>query len=235
MFSKINLFFIVVGLVGILVMGCTSGDGGLINNLGELGDKVATVNGVDIGIEVFQDSVERMLLNYEQQGFDLEEEGEAFLEQIQQQAINSLVQEEVLLQSAGQKGYEAPEEMVEEEFAQVKGQFQTEEEFQAALEASGFTENEFKTALANDIKITQFIDGEIEEVLVEEDEVKEMYEQYKESLETQLEETEEAQEIPTFEEVKNQLEAEIKQGKEQEQVGQIVERLMENSEIEIFI
>lgn len=227
-----SLFFTVIALVGVLIIGCTAEE----DNSNETTDVAATVNGIDISMERFEDSVDMMKSSYEQQGIDLEgEEGQQLLEQINQQAINSLVQEEVLMQAVEQEGLEISEEELEEEFTKIKDEFETEEEFQSALEMSGFTEEEFKTALATDIEIGQFIDNEMEEVSVSEDELNEMYEQYIELLESYSEETEETQEVPTFEEIKDQLEAQIKQGKQQEQLQQIMEKLMEESDVEIFV
>ncbi|MCC5911026.1 MAG: SurA N-terminal domain-containing protein [Clostridiaceae bacterium] len=236
MFSKKSLLVLVVGLVAILMIGCTTENNNSANDLGEMGDVVATVNGVDIDIEVFQDTVEQMMFSYEQQGFALEgEEGEEILEQIKQQAINSLVQQEVLLQEAKQGGYDVPDEMVEEELESIKTQFPTEEEFEMALQESQLTENALKDMLVDEMQIEQLIQSKVKEVAVSEDEVKETYEQYKMQMELQMEGAEEVQEMPSFEEVKDQLEAQIQQGKQQEQIGQIIEELMEKSEIQIFI
>jgi len=236
MFSIKKLLVLVICLVTILVIGCTTENNSSTNGLGEMGDVAATVNGVDIKLEVFQDTVEQMKVSYGQQGFDFEgEEGEEVLEQIKQQAINNLIQQEVLLQEAKQEGYDATDEMVEEELRNVKTQFPTEEEFEMALEANQLTENEFKEMLVNEIQIELLLQSKVEEIAVSEDEVEEMYEQYIQQIEQRIEGDKEVQEVPPFEDVKDQLKAQIQQGKQQEQEERIIEELMGKSEIQVFI
>jgi len=227
MFSKRWLLFIVIALLAILVIGCTPKSDSNV---------AATVNGEDISLEVFEAAVDRMVLGYQQQGFNFEgEAGEVALEEIRQQVINSLIQEEVLLQESKQKGYEASQEAVEEEFEGIKSGFESEEDFKAALELNKFTEESLKNMIANDMQIRAFLENEIQEVDVTEDEIREVYDEYKALWESQNEESEEDTEIPSFEEVKVAIENQIKEDKEQQQFGKIIEELMEKSEIEIFI
>ena len=225
-----------VGLIAILVIGCSSGENDVTDS-GETDGLAATVNNVEISTEKFEKAVDRMVSYYEQQGLNFEEEeGRAFLEQIRQQAINELVQEEVLLQSAKEKGYDVSDEIIAEELEQIKAQFSTDEEFQIALEQNKLTEDELKSMIVSELQIEKFIKNEIPEVTVIDEEIQQMYDQYKVQYETQKgEDTEEDQEFPSFEEAKAEIEAQLKQQKEQEQFGKLIEELMENSDIEIFI
>lgn len=220
----------------ILVIGCTPGEDDITGS-SETGELAATVNNVGISTEEFEDAVNRVISFYGQQGIDFEgEEGTALLEQLRQQIINELVQEEVLLQSAKEKGYDVSEEIIAEEIEQIKAQFPSDEDYQIALEQSQLTEEELKQMIVSELQIEQFLKGEIAEVTVTDEEIQQMYDQYLAQHEDQGEEgTENEQEFPSFEEAKPQIEAQLKQQKEQEQFSQLLEQLMANSEIEILI
>lgn len=240
MFSKKRILFIFVGLAALLIMGCSSDGDDLTKDEGEIDDAVAIVNGDEISREVFEDIVERMVLSYEQQGLSFEgEEGEAALDLLRQQVINSLVQEKVLLQEAEKKGYHVSDEEVEKELELIKKQFSSEEEYKTTLQDNQLTEEEIKRSLFSEMVIEQFIEKEVQEVTISEEEVRMMYDQYKAQMEAQkeegAEETEESLEMPAFEEIKQQLEAQIKQQKEQTMFSEMIEKLMEKSEIEIFM
>ncbi|ABR47023.1 hypothetical protein Amet_0798 [Alkaliphilus metalliredigens QYMF] len=233
MFTKKSLLFIVVGLIALLVIGCASEGENLSQDQGEV---VATVNGASITREVFENTVERTKLNYQQQGIEFEgEEGEAMLVQVREQALNSLLQEEVLLQEAKEKGYDVSEEAIETELESMKGQFESEEEFEAALEFNQFTEDDLRNMLASEMAIEQFLQNELEEAPASDEEAQELYDQYAAQMKEIAEETGETEEMPAFEEVKEQLKMQIAQENQQELMAQLIDGLMEQSEIEIFL
>jgi len=223
----------ILGLMIVLVIGCTPSE----NEGTDPGDKselAAIVNGVGISIEEFENSVDRTKTSYEQQGYNFEgDEGAALLEQIRQQAIDELVQQEVLIQNAEEKGYEVSEEQVNAELEQIKVQFPSDEDYQTALEQSKLTEDELKSLIVSELQIEQFVKNEIPEVTVTDEEIQQLYDQYK--IQYEAEGTEQDQDFPSFEEAKPDIEVQIKQQKEQEQFGQLMEELMAKSDIEILI
>lgn len=227
MFSKRGMFFIVVALLAILIVGCAPKNNGNV---------AATVNDVNISLEDFEAAVNRMVLGYEQDGYTFDgEEGTMMLEQIRQHVIHSLVQEEVLLQASKEKGYEASKEDVDKEFEDIKSGFESEEDFEAALKSKYFTEESFKNLISNNIQIRAFLENETEEVEISEDEVLELYEQYKQLWAQQSQDSEEDMDIPGSEELKAEIEELIRDEKQQEKFIELIEQLMEKSKIEIFI
>ncbi len=236
MVLKKNVFFVVIIVIGLLVLGCTPQVEDGPNKDVEKDDIAATVNGVNITKEDYENILNTMVQSYEQQGFTFEdEEGEEMLEQIRQQAIDSLVKDEVLLQEAEKEGYEASDEEIEEQLELLKAQFPSEDDFNTALKENNLKEVDVRDMITRDMKIEQFVESKISSITVSEDEIKEMYNQYKDQFEANTEQSEEPQIMPDFEDVKSEIEVQIKQQKEEAQFMEMMEELMENNEIEIYV
>ncbi|KZE37699.1 peptidylprolyl isomerase [Bhargavaea cecembensis] len=150
-------------------------------------------------------------------------------EQIKTQTIDSLVGQTLLLQEADQKGYQASESDINEKLDEVKGQFKTEEEFEAALKESGMDMKSLKAQVAQDIQLQQYVEKEVPAGEVSDEEIQTTYDQYAEQGKAAN------QEVPKLEEMKPQIEQSLQQQKQQEQLVQQVEKLKENAEIDIKI
>ncbi len=240
MFIKKICIMLLISILLISTVSCTSDN----NDSKDKNDIVATVNGINIEREAFDSVVSQITVEYHQMGASLDgENGEEILKQIEQQAIDSLIHEEVLKQESMKKEEELdiPDDEINEELQNIKNQYPSEEEFQTALQENSLTENELQNMIRDQYIIYSFIESEIKEVTVSEEEMKEMYEQYKLQMELQAETAgnEEAEDsnlqVPLYEEMKSSLEAEIKYMKEQQQIGELVEKLVEESEIEIYL
>jgi len=238
--SKKTLLIVLTALISLLVIGCTAGENDT-KDAGGTDGLAAIVNDTGISMEEFENTVDRTKVFYEQQGIDFEgEEGMKILEEIRQQVIDSLVQQEVLLQSAIDKGYDISEEQVIEEIELIKEQYPTEDDYRTALEENQMTEEELKDMVASEMQISQFIENEIPEAVITEEEIQQMYDLYKMQYEAQMEENseedaEEERPFPSLEEAKSQIEGQLIQQKEQMQFEQMIEELMGNSDIEILI
>ena len=212
----------IVGIIFVLgLIGCGSGQ----DTAGSTEDVVAIVNDQDITKAEFDASYEQYKLTYAQQGMNIDDMEEDQVKQIEQKVVDQLVNSRLLLQAAEKNNIEAAEEEVQQSLEQIKGQFDKEEEFTAALEANKLTLAQLEKQITDELKVNQYISENITEVAVEEEEIKAMYDQYKEQSE----------EIPSYEEVKAQLEQEIAQQKNQVEVGKLVEKLRNESEIEVLI
>lgn len=237
MFNKKSIMFLIVSLITTLVVGCTSQGGDVSGNSEEnMENVVAKVNDNSISTVEYEDLVKMMKSSYESQGVDFNtEEGKTFLDQIQTQAINSLVQEEVLFQEAKEKGFEASDETVNEQIEAVKSQFPSEEEFSVELEKQNLTEDKYKEMVTKEIVISEFLQSEIKEVTISEEELQAAYDQYVDQMKQMAEQTGEETEIPDFEDSKEQLEMQLSQQNQQEQMSKIIEELLEENEVEIYI
>lgn len=213
----------------------------------EQGEVVATVNGENIFESEFDRQVDRMIAANEQQGMVLEgEEGDMIRQQIEDQVIQYLIQQEVLLQEADSRGLEVTEEDIENELEMIRGQFESEGDFDQILEDNLFTEDELRETLRAELTIEALLEDESPEVEVEEEEMLEYYSFYEMQHEQQMamiqqegmeisEEEMEMMQLPPYEEMKDDLRRQITMEKQQEYHKIMVDELMETSEIEIKI
>gem|GEM_PF-1024104 len=211
------------------------------------GEVVAVVNGEEIYEMEFQRQVDRMIAANENQGMVLEgEEGDMVKAQIEDQIIQYLVQQQVLLQEAHSRGLEVTDEEVEKDLEMIKDQFGSKEAFEQIMEDNLFTEMELKETLRTELTIEALLEDESPEVTVDEEELREYYSFYEMQYEQQMamieqeemelsEEEMEMMQLPSFEEMKEELRQQITMEKQQEYHMNMVDELMEASEIEILL
>jgi peptidyl-prolyl cis-trans isomerase SurA len=185
---------------------------------------VAIVNGKEIARADFDEQLSQVEASYAQQGvpFPAGEE----LAQLQQQVVTRLVQQELVLQESEVRGMTASDEEIEAEFQAAASGFSDEEAFNQALEAEGLTRDEIKGLIAENIKITKLLDSVVQEAQLApptEEELRELY-----ALAGQQ------QELPPFEEVRVQLEAELQSQREDEVLQSFVQELEATGTVEIL-
>lgn len=210
----------------------------LITACGGRDTVVATVNGEEILESELDASVDQMVSSYEQYGLDMEsEQGQMMLVQIKTQALENLIQQEVLMQAAEEAGYTVSDEELDTEIGGIKAQFTTEEEFEEALEANGFTPESYRKRLKAELMISEFFQAQIETKEVSEEEIEAYYDDYVEQLEEHNEdaEEEEIREIREFDEIKDDIEEQLIQEDRQAQIGELIETLMAKADIEHLI
>lgn len=249
MYKKIMKFSLVLALALVLSACGEQDEQGEEANLEtqvneEMGTPVAIVNGERIYEGPYELMIKRALANYEQQGIVLEgDEGEAMLLQIQQQTLDQMIQQVVLLQEAEKSGLLPSDQVVEEELKAIRDQFATEEEYKAALEQNMFSETELKTSIFQELSMKAYMEENLSEVTISDEEIDTFYSQYKAQQEEQMqamkdsgEEIPEDQlqmmEVPNLEEIKEELVAHLTEQKEQEYLEKLVEELVEKSDIE---
>ncbi|NLV16540.1 MAG: hypothetical protein GXY50_04945 [Syntrophomonadaceae bacterium] len=159
---------VVVGLVlmiGVLLAGC--------------GDNVATVNGEKLKQNQLDKVVNLFVVQAQQTyGTDPREDAE-FMEQIREAALESLIDQTLLLQEAARQGMEATEEEVSTAIDQFKEAAGT-EGFKGFLSSAGYTEEEFEEEMHNQVLIDELYEKVMSGVEVTVEEVKKFYEDYPE-------------------------------------------------------
>jgi len=150
-------------------------------------------------------------------------------EQVKKQTLDSLVGQSLLLQEADKKGYKASEADVNKQLEEVKRPFKTEKEFKAALKKSGIDLMTLKAQIADDIKLSQYVEKEMPAGKISDEEIQKTYDQYAEQGKTA------GQEVPKLKDVKPQIEQSLQQQKQQEKLAQRVEELKKNAKIDIKI
>lgn len=193
---------------------------------------IATVNGEEVLGKEFNEMVAQYKVSYTQeQSVDFQsEEGLELLAQIENHVLETLIQQEVLLQASTENDLLATDEQISEEMEAIQSQFDSTEEYEAALKASGFTESSFQEMLMLEMSIENYLYANIDPVdEVTEEEKESLYEQVVMQYEAQ------GQEAPDYEEIEEMLEAQVIEQKEQQQMQVVVQDTMENADIERLI
>lgn len=189
-------------------------------------DVVAIVNGE----KVFQSELDSAEMQFAaNQGIDINSAGEQEREQIQSQAINNLVSQKLLSQVVQESDIEASEEEIDEQIETIKGQFETDQEFQEALSFEGLTEEELRSEVRLNVAIQNYIDQEIDfsSVNVEESEISALYDE--------LIAGQDQESVPSLEESYDQVEQMLVQQRQEEVLDNFIEELRSESEVEILI
>ncbi|WP_026583755.1 SurA N-terminal domain-containing protein [Bacillus sp. J33] len=150
-------------------------------------------------------------------------------EQIKKQTLDSLVGQTLLLQEADKKGYKASDDEVKKQLEETKGQFKDDKEFETAMQQAGLDMDSLEDEIANNIKYTKYINGEIKPKEVTDAEIQKAYDEYAGQGGA------EGQEPPKLEEVKPQIKQQLEQQKQQELLVKHVEELKKNAKIDIKV
>lgn len=206
---------------------------------------VAVVNGEEITAqELAQNAnlnqVLRQLSQVDQQLAQLltnSEAGNKVLADLRKAKLDSLIDNTLLKQEVEESNINLSQEEIDEIYEQQKSSIlkqneMDEKQFLSALENQGF-ENEaaYKNEFANNpqIKINKLIEKEVvDNIEVSEKEIKEAYEQNKDAF------AQTGQDV-SYEQIKPRLEQMLKQQKQNQAIKEYLEKLRDNSEVEIKI
>lgn len=198
----------------------------------DLPEIVARVNGVDVLRADYLEAFNQMKLSYEQQGVDFtSEEGLALMGQIEEGAMERLIQKEVLVQATKDAGVLVTEEEAQLEIDNIKSQYPTEEDFDKVLEENQLTEATLLELFIEEMSIEAYVNSNIVVEDITDAEALEQFELYL----AQIEGTEDEAEAPAFEEIKDDLKDQMRQGREQEKIYEFIDQLIEESEVEIYL
>lgn len=189
-------------------------------------DTVALVNGVPIKQVEFQNSVKNVTDAYSQQGVDVTDP--ATQEVIASEAVKRLINTELLLQAAGSAGYTADDVKVDEQVASLISEFGGEEALQTRLYELNITRDMLRNDVREQIIVGDYLDKEtaIGSITVTEEEITAFYE----NLKTQY-----GEQLPPKEEIRAQMETDIKIQKQQGVLSEILADLRANAEVEVRI
>lgn len=188
---------------------------------------VAIVNDKKILGREYNSVLTSSQMMYQQMGQDPTTKDAA--EKIKKQTLDSLVGQTLLLQEADKKGYKASDEEIKKQLGETKGQFKDDKEFETAMKQAGLNPDSLETEIANNIKYTKYIEGEIKPDEVTDAEIQKFYEEYASQGGA------EGQEPPKLEEVKPQIKQQLEQQKQQEILVKHVEELKKSAKIDIKV
>jgi len=116
---------------------------------------VATVNGTQYTRDQVDKKIAEMAQQYRGQippGME---------SQLAQQALSTLVDQQLLLEAAVAGGVTAPDEEVQQTYDQFAGRAPSPQEFQVALTSMGFTEETFRAEIGKNLTIEKLLDQEL--------------------------------------------------------------------------
>lgn len=233
--STSKILWIVLGLVLVIVAAAAvfafdkgffnaGGDDTAIlgNTPSEESDIAARVNKAEITNDQVAARVQLILSNTQAQGTQITPD---LVVAARQQALQQLINETLILQAAQDSNIAASDEAVQAQYDTFASSFPSPEQFQQALSDNNATEQEIKADITRQLTIQQYIDEntDSESIVVTDEEVKNLYDQYSEQGE-----------IPAIDEVRGQLEQQLRQQKLNAQIDQLIQKLADAANIEIL-
>lgn len=187
---------------------------------------VATVNGEELTQQKYNQVLAQATNFSMQQGINLQ--GPAAQEQLQAQAMDALISEELLLQKARAEGFGASDEAVAAQVQQSRSQFPDEATFQSSLEAAGFTEAMLQEQVKEQLTIDSYLEATIdfEGINITDEDVTSFYNEIASSS---------PDAIPPLEDIRSQVRTSLVQQREQELVGELITQLRNEAEVEILL
>lgn len=144
-------------------------------------------------------------------------------EDVKQFTIDQIIDQTILTQDASDKGIEVTDEEFDEEFNFIKEE--NGEGLELLLEQFQMTEEDFKNELRHNILYQKYIESEFDDVEISDKEIEEVYEGL----------DEENDNIPPLDEIRENLELQLKDKQIQELVQKRVDELIEKATIEKYI
>lgn len=179
---------------------------------------VAKVNGKEIKGNMYNFVYAQIKVGIHQLGYDAGDENS-----LKDLAVSILVNQELLKQDAEERNITVSESEIDSEYENFKAN--VDNQLAALVNQPNLTEESYKDQLHFELIHEKYIDSEIQNVEVSDQEVEEAYDSLKEQNDN----------LPELEEIKGQLKSELVMQKEQDILQTKVEELEEKSEIETLI
>lgn len=190
------------------------------------GDVVARVNGE----EVTRGELDARVLQTEQQlqaqgqGAQLEQEDAR--EQLEQQALEQLISQKLILQAAAEANITVSDEQVEQQFQQTVSQLGSGDALDQQLAQFGLTQETFRQSIRDQLTVQQYLAQTVDQsaITVSDEEIQATYDQISAQ-----------QDVPPLAEVRDQVEAQLRQQKQNTQINELVQNLRADADIEILL
>jgi len=197
---------------------------GIITKM-EAGKPAATVNDAEISMSDFKSSFNQLLQMSGDQGAAVADP--AVVTQLRTQAIETLINAELLRQAAIEAGMTASAEDIQARFTEIQEGLGGAEMLAARMAEFGVTEASLRRDIENEFLIQSLFDATIPsgDLSATEEELSALY--------TQAGGAEAG--LPPMSEIKDQIEAQIIFDKEQKLIGEFIEELRANADIEVLI
>lgn len=198
-------------------------------DLSGIPDVVAVVNDEEITrdefVSIYEPQFEQMAGQAEMSGEPVDQD------QLKQETLDLLIDNRLLVQEAESRGLSATDEEIDElltTYATNSG-VESPEEYLAQLEEQqDLSADEVREQIADGVTVQSLVDDEIGDAPASEEELRELYDQ---AVASQAE----GAELPPFEEVREQLEEQVRSQKQQETYQTLVDAAREDADIETHL
>lgn len=195
-------------------------------------DIVAEVNDGEVTKEdfegMYQQQFQQMAMQAQMSGQSMDEIDQ---DELKEQTAEGMVGQELLMQEANDRIDEITDEDKDKTIDDVVEQngMETKDELLEALEEQGLDEDEFMEQIETQVRVDMLLDEESGDMEPSDEEIEEAYEDMKK----QQEEADSDEEVPEFDEMKDQLAEQLKGQKQQEVTEELVAKLREDAEVTI--
>jgi hypothetical protein len=183
------------------------------------------VNGEEIPREDFDFQLKQLEASYQQQGVPFPQGTD--LQQLQQQVVAQLVQQRLVLQESEARGITAEPEEVQTQYQAALSSFPDEATFNQTLADQGLDKAEVEELIADNIKVNKLLDAVIVEA--------KLAPPTEEGLRAFYDQASQQQQLPPFEEIRAQVEAEVTSQRENEVLTAFVQDLEAAGTVEILL
>ena len=202
-------------------------------NTDDVPDVVAEVNGEKITkdefVPLFETQYQQMQMQSQQSGQQVDEK------QIKTQTAENLVSTELLSQEAADRGIKVSDKDADKALGEsAKSSQMSKKDFLAAMKKQGMDEKKVRSELKTQLSIEDLIKDEYGEFKVSGEEIGQAYEQAKTQQEQMAQQGgQQAQEVPPLEEMRPQLEKQVKSQKSTEATQKYAKKLREKGDVTI--
>lgn len=188
---------------------------------------VATVNGVKIPVTDYNKNLDQLTAAASQQGADVATD--TVKEEIKQQALDVLVNTELLKQAAKKAGVVVTQDQIDTRRKEIVTQLGDEEKLQAKMKELGITEESLDRDISGEILIQTHLKTavDVSKVTVTDEELKVAYDQ--------IVGTQKKGDVPPLEQIKTQLESQLSSNKQQDLINTYIKTLREGADVKILI
>ena len=134
--------------------------------------QIAVVNGVEITRAQFDKELSVHLQRVSRQGQQVSDEQ---MQALKKDILEGLIEREVLYQESHRAGIKIPDQKVDDQLADIKKRFPTEEDFKKALVGMNLTEAEVRSQIQRGLAIRELIDQKVANKIVITDEATQAY------------------------------------------------------------
>ncbi len=146
-------------------------------------EAVAVVNGQPIDRQLYEQQIEAQLQQAQMQGMEI---GEQERQMLEDQILEQLINRELLLQHGQELGIAPSDQEVQQQMEQIRGQFPDQESFEQALAQQNLTEQDLVDDISQQLVLQALFEEEIAgDIAVEEEDLREFYEENPEFFETE--------------------------------------------------